>query len=731
MTKAPRINPIGISSHLEGLSQSDANKQLNLMQAAGIHWVRQEFHWNTIEPSLGTWNFSTYDFIVNAILSRGMQIIGLLTQYHVPAWYGTPSNQPPLPADYAAWISVVAARYKGQIPLYEIGNEQNSNGNWYPSASASAYTSLMQAGYAAIKSASPYAKVMSGGMSPTGAISPETFLTQMYANGAKNYMDYVGYHPYSWPASPDFTSFPPSFNELDNLKSIMNSNGDGNKRIIVSEVGWPTHTGSGSTTEANQAIYTGRVYTKIMHESYQYVLIACIYDLVDDGTDTTDPEQNFGLLHTDYTQKAAYATIQSVASDYSTNFFPVSVNGMNWYGLRTFGGPVRFRARYGLRTFGGPVRRVPIPTVALSATLVGTGTLAASSPQLSTSLSATLPGVGVLTPVLSASYSLSPVSLAGVGTLTGAFSLTTALSVTLSGTSTLTGAITAKTALAATFSGVGTLAASSPQLTAALSTTLAGMGTLSSTLSASVSLASVTFAGVGTLSATPSLSTALSVTMAGVGTLNGTLSAGGNVSFAVTLAGVGTLATTLSLATSLSTSLVGTGVLTGTPSLTTALATTLTGTGTFSGTFSLATSLVSTLAGVGVLTGTVSPKTALTSTMAGQGTLAGTASLTAALGTTLAGTGSLAGNIALRTSLAVTIAGQSTLAGTMSLSTALAITLAGTSSLSGTLSLQAVLSITFAAYGTLIGNLSGGALVPLVPNATVYTRGGNAKVYSK
>jgi len=48
------------------------------MQAAGVHWVRQEFHWNTLEPTSGTWNFSTYDFIVNAILSRGMQIIGLL-----------------------------------------------------------------------------------------------------------------------------------------------------------------------------------------------------------------------------------------------------------------------------------------------------------------------------------------------------------------------------------------------------------------------------------------------------------------------------------------------------------------------------------------------------------------------------------------------------------------------------------------------------------------------------
>jgi arabinogalactan endo-1,4-beta-galactosidase len=318
----PRINPIGISAHLEGLSQTDATKQLDLMQQAGINWIRLEFHWNNIEPTQGTWGFSKYDYLVSGILSRGMQIIGLLSQYHVPTWYGTPSNKPPLPQDYAAWISSVASRYAGQIPLYEIGNEPNSNGNWYPQASASAYTALLQAAYPAIKSADNNAKIISGGLSPSGAITPENFLTQMYASGVQGYMDYIGYHPYSWPASPDFTQWPPTFSELANLKNIMTANGDGNKQIMATEVGWPTY--PGGDTEANQATYIGRVYQKIMHEGYQYVAIACIYDFLDDGTDANNPEDHFGLLRTDYSQKPSYSSMQSARADYNANFTPIN-----------------------------------------------------------------------------------------------------------------------------------------------------------------------------------------------------------------------------------------------------------------------------------------------------------------------------------------------------------------------------------------------------------------------
>ncbi len=308
-----RVNPIGISSHLDLLPQSDVTRQLDLMQAAGINWIRLEFKWNKLEPTSGTWDFSNYDFIVSGILSRGMSIIGLLAQYDVPSWYWTPENKPPTPADYATWISQVASRYAGQISLWECGNEPNESLFWYPSPDATAYTALLQAGYNAIKAIDPSSKVISAGLSQN---SPGTFLESMYSAGVKGYFDYLGFHPYSQPNPPDFT-------RLDGLLGHMSNHGD-NKTIMVTEVGWPTSTSSSGVTEANQAAYIGQVYQMIMHGNYQYVPIACIYDFLNDGTDPANDEGNFGLLRTDYSQKPSYSTMQTERADYNANFTPIN-----------------------------------------------------------------------------------------------------------------------------------------------------------------------------------------------------------------------------------------------------------------------------------------------------------------------------------------------------------------------------------------------------------------------
>lgn len=289
------------------------------MQQVGIHWVRLEIKWHLIEPASGAWDFSIYDFLVPAILSRGMQIIGLLSQYSVPSWYGTPSNRPPIPADYAAWISAVATQYKGRITFYEVGNEPNGVSFWYPTPDASAYTALLQAAYPSLKTVDTTIQVISAGLSPiANTIGPTTFLTSMYAAGAQGYMDYVGYHPYSWPHGPDYTGSGTTFSLLANIQSIMASNGDGNKQIIATEVGWPTY--SGGVSEAIQAQYIQRVYQKILYEDYRYVAIACIYDFVDDGTDPINSEDHFGLLRTDYSQKPSYATMQMMANEYNVSF---------------------------------------------------------------------------------------------------------------------------------------------------------------------------------------------------------------------------------------------------------------------------------------------------------------------------------------------------------------------------------------------------------------------------
>jgi exo-beta-1,3-glucanase (GH17 family) len=139
----------------------------------------------------------------------------------------------------------------------------------------------------------------------------------MYASGAQGYMDYVGMHPYNQPN-------PPNFGILDTLQSIMANNGDSNKQIMVTEVGWPTSTSSSGVTEANQAAYIGQVYQGIMHGNYDYVALACVYDFLDDGTDKTNDEDNFGLLRTDYSQKPAYSTMQTERNDYNANFTPIN-----------------------------------------------------------------------------------------------------------------------------------------------------------------------------------------------------------------------------------------------------------------------------------------------------------------------------------------------------------------------------------------------------------------------
>ncbi len=327
-TKQPRVNPMCVASHLDRhLTNSDIDTQLTLMQQAGIKWTRFDFDDYVVNPSQGVWDFSTYDNIVQRATAKGISIIAILAQFGLPSYLlnGRQWSTSMQPSEYATFTKAVATHFKGQIPLYEMGNEPNS------SMTAASYSALLIAGYRAIKAGDPNAKVISGGLAPkTGTTQdPITFLQQMYANGAKGYFDYFGMHAYSQPQSPDIlsqTSSIPTFNILARLKTVLEQEGERTKQIMVTEDGWPTTSdlsGAG-VTQATQATYISRVYTKIMHEDYQYVPILCMYDFVNDGTVTTFDEDNFGALNADYSQKSSYTSLQHAASDFSSHFTAIS-----------------------------------------------------------------------------------------------------------------------------------------------------------------------------------------------------------------------------------------------------------------------------------------------------------------------------------------------------------------------------------------------------------------------
>jgi len=155
------------------------------------------------------------------------------------------------PADFAAQSTAVVDALKPYgVHIFEIMNEPNCNG-----ISASAYTAILQASYPAIKAADPTATVLMAGLCPnSGSNSPPTYLTAMYAAGAKGYFDAANDHPYTYPDTPDQTSDtwnPWSY--LPEMHTIMADNGDGNKQIWLTEFGCPTGTDGGYPADCTSA----------------------------------------------------------------------------------------------------------------------------------------------------------------------------------------------------------------------------------------------------------------------------------------------------------------------------------------------------------------------------------------------------------------------------------------------------------------------------------------------
>src|SRR5204862_3155917 len=81
--------------------------------------------------------------------------------------------------------------------------------------------------------------------------------------------------------------------------------GDGTP-VWATEFGYPTGAGpQWHVSEAEQAGHFLRDFADI--DALDWVAAAVIYDLRDDGTDPGNMEDNFGLLHRDFSPKPGYA----------------------------------------------------------------------------------------------------------------------------------------------------------------------------------------------------------------------------------------------------------------------------------------------------------------------------------------------------------------------------------------------------------------------------------------
>lgn len=326
---APSSSRFGISAGggIQNLSSTDLAHYLDLLQAAHVGWLRFDINWNVVQSAGPTsYNWTPFDNVVNAAASRGIKSLAILD--YSPSWARSGSSSSATPptnlADYATFAKAAAQHYS-QLGVhdYEIWNEPNVGSFWSTGPSAAQYTQMLKLAYPAVKNGDPNAFVISAGLSPYGSygsadsmhVNPITFLEQMYADGAKGYMDAVGWHPYAYPYGVQLAAWSgwSQMNQTStSARSVMTANGDGGKQLWATEFGEPTGSASTAVSEAVQAQYVTDAYGDLKGVSWAGP--AFFYSGVDLGTDQTNVEDNFGIIRHDWTPKPAYSAYQSAAA---------------------------------------------------------------------------------------------------------------------------------------------------------------------------------------------------------------------------------------------------------------------------------------------------------------------------------------------------------------------------------------------------------------------------------
>jgi hypothetical protein len=284
-------------------SFEDTNRELDAVAQTTANWMRIFVDWSNIEKQRGEFNWGWLDNVVNGARARGLNVLGVIT--YTPAWARVQGpgallwTAPPAnPADYANFSTTVVQRYGDRIQNWELWNEPNLPFFFgFADRPVQRYTDLIKAAYPAIKAAQPGATVVAGGLSRnSGAGSPPRFLDAMYGAGAGPFFDAANAHPYVFPGGLAANSRN-GWSDVLAMRDVMVANGDGGKKIWMTEIGAPTCDCGDGVSQEEQAKQITDVLAAAAGLGYSGP--AFIYSIKDTNTgDRGNRERNMGALLT-------------------------------------------------------------------------------------------------------------------------------------------------------------------------------------------------------------------------------------------------------------------------------------------------------------------------------------------------------------------------------------------------------------------------------------------------
>jgi len=287
------------------------DKVVLLMKKAGVGIVRMDFLWEDIEPEDGVFAFEKYDYIVDLLYKNNIKILGLL---NYSASWASPSgewNDPPEDNQrFVNYACQVILRYKDKVKYWEVWNEPDSSVYWARQDGLRKYCGLLKDVYIAAKKIDPECKILNGGFA-NGILS----VNRIYENGARDYFDIMNIHIFYTPLNPDAIKAAKGLIRL--TYKIMKRNGDGLKKIWITEIGAPgVKKGldvknwwlGDNPSEQIQAKWVNEVFTHLTkEEAVERVFWAFFRDCDRHWNNGID---YFGLIRWDFSPKPAFYAYQ-------------------------------------------------------------------------------------------------------------------------------------------------------------------------------------------------------------------------------------------------------------------------------------------------------------------------------------------------------------------------------------------------------------------------------------
>jgi hypothetical protein len=249
------------------------------MRSAGVQTERMEIAWDLVEAQKGQYDFTLTDRKVLAAARARIDVLALVVRS--PAWAarhpGNPFSSPRDPADYAAFVKVLVARYGPEgslwaehpevvprpVRAWQIWNEPNIAVYWAEQPFMRGYARLLNAADAAIEQADPKATVVMAGLANFSWRDLERLFAK---GGAKLHFDVAAVHP--------FSGRPSNSVKIVRLnRQVLNRHGAAKKPLWLTELTWSSAKGrkknltkDWETTQAGQAARLRQAYALFVRD---------------------------------------------------------------------------------------------------------------------------------------------------------------------------------------------------------------------------------------------------------------------------------------------------------------------------------------------------------------------------------------------------------------------------------------------------------------------------------